>query len=230
MANGDAVNGSTGNGSTGNGDAGSGDAGRGRARTAAPGSVVLVLAAAVAGAWGVGALADGVDGADGVRDALRGDGLAVFGGYGAAVLAGSALRTATPKYRSRPVGAVWAGAVLALAFGALLALLAWPVAEIAPATGHDPVSNRDPGFVYPLWLAFTLLPPALAAAGVQMGLPLAPQPKTGTGTGIEARGGSGVRARTSLPLPAADTVRRGVLRGLAWGAAPFGLLLLLSAL
>ncbi|MFE2346533.1 hypothetical protein [Kitasatospora cineracea] len=228
MVNGDAVNGST----------GSGDAGSHRARTAAPGSVALVLAAAVAGAWGVGALADGVDGADGVRDALRGDGLAVFGGYAAAVLAGSALRTATPQYRSRPVGAVWAGAVLALAFGALVALLAWPVAEIAPAAGHAPVSNRDPGFVYPLWLAFTLLPPALAAAGVQMGLPLAPQPKAGTeagggsGTkaGTKAGGGSGVQARRSLPLPAADTVRRGVLRGLAWGAAPFALLLLLSAL
>ncbi|MEU5384802.1 hypothetical protein [Kitasatospora cineracea] len=219
MMNGDAVNGSTGN-----GDAGSGNAGSHRARTAAPGSVALVLAAAVAGAWGVGALADGVDGADGVRDALRGDGLAVFGGYAAAVLAGSALRTATPQYRSRPVGAVWAGAVLALAFGALVALLAWPVAEIAPAAGHAPVSNRDPGFVYPLWLAFTLLPPALAAAGVQMGLPLAPQPKAGTeagggsGTkaGTKAGGGSGVQARRSLPLPAADTVRRGVLRGLAW--------------
>ncbi|MFI1523981.1 hypothetical protein [Kitasatospora cineracea] len=91
------------------------------------------------------------------------------------------------------------------------------------AAGHAPVSNRDPGFVHPLWLAFTLLPPA---AGVQMGLPLAPQPKTGT----EVGGGSGVQARRSLPLPAADTVRRGVLRGLAWGTAPFALLLLLSAL
>ncbi|MEV7213455.1 hypothetical protein AB0O31_10250 [Kitasatospora cineracea] len=219
MADGDAVNGSTDDGTTG---ATTGT------RTAAPGSVALVLAAAMAGAWGVGALTDGVDGADGLRDALRGDGLAVFGGYGAAVLAGSVLRTATPKYRSRPVGAVWAGAALALLFGALVALLAWPVAEIAPAAGHNPVSNRDPGFVYPLWLAFTLLPPALASAGVQMGLPLAPQPKAGDGAGD--RDGDGVRARAALPLPAGDTMRRGVLRGLAWGAAPLALLLLLSAL
>ncbi|MFJ5884752.1 hypothetical protein [Kitasatospora cineracea] len=219
MADGDAVNGSTGDGTTG---ATTGT------RTAAPGSVALVLAAAVAGAWGVGALTDGVDWADGLRDALRGDGLAVFGGYGAAVLAGSVLRTATPKYRSRPVGAVWAGAALALLFGVLVALLAWPVAEIAPAAGHNPVSNRDPGFVYPLWLAFTLLPPALASAGVQMGLPLAPQPKAGDGDG--AGGETGVRARAALSLPAGDTMRRGVLRGLAWGAAPLALLLLLSAL
>jgi len=134
------------------------------ARTAAPGAVVLVLAAAVAGGWGFGAAADGASWADGLRGAPRGNGLAVFAGYGTAVLAGSLLRTATPKYRSRSVSTVWAGAALALLFGALLALLAWPVAEIAPASFRDPVSRRDPGFLYPLWLASTLLAPALVSA------------------------------------------------------------------
>ncbi|MFD0567395.1 hypothetical protein ACFQ2M_39645 [Kitasatospora saccharophila] len=196
------------------------------ARTAAPGAVVLVLAAA-AGGWGFGAAADGASWADGLRGALRGDGLAVFAGYGTAVLAGSLLRTVTPKYRSRPVGAVWAGAALALLFGALVALLAWPVAEIAPASSHDPVSQRDPGFLYPLWLASTLLAPALATAGVRMGLPLAPQRAAASGaSGAEAAGPAAPRLR----LPAEDTVRRGVLRGLAWGAPLLVLLLLVSAL
>lgn len=206
------------------------------ARTAAPGAVVLVLAAAAAGGWGFGAAADGASWADGLRGALRGDGLAVFAGYGTAVLAGSLLRTVTPKYRSRPVGAVWAGAALALLFGALVALLAWPVAEIAPASSHDPVSRRDPGFLYPLWLASTLLAPALATAGVRMGLPLAPQRAAASGassassassaSGAEAAGPAAPRPR----LPAEDTVRRGVLRGLAWGAPLLVLLLLVSAL
>ncbi|MFC8722561.1 hypothetical protein [Kitasatospora sp. NPDC057198] len=184
------------------------------ARTAAPGAVALVLAAAVAGGWGFGVAADGAPWADGLRGALRGNGLAVFAGYGAAVLAGSLLRTAAPKYRSRSVGAVWAGAVLALLFGVLVALLAWPVAEIAPASHQDPVSRRDPGFLYPMWLASTLLAPALATAGVRMGLPLA-APTTA--------------AAPRFRLPAEGTVRRGVLRGLAWGAPLFVFLLLMSA-
>ncbi|MFB7946415.1 hypothetical protein ACFC6L_16030 [Kitasatospora phosalacinea] len=218
------------------------------ARTAAPGAVALVLAAAVAGAWGFGAAADGASWADGLRGALRGNGSAVFAGYGAAVLAGSLLRTVTPEHRSRSVGAVWAGAGLALLFGALVALLAWPVAEIVPASSPDPVSRRDPGFLYVLWLASTLLAPALATAGVRMGLPLAPQraaaPGASTASTTSATSATSatssaapeapgrVASGTAAPrirLPAEDTVRRGVLRGLAWGAPMFVFMLLLSA-
>ncbi|QKW23436.1 hypothetical protein HUT16_34005 [Kitasatospora sp. NA04385] len=215
-------------------------------RTAAPGAAAVVLAAAAAGGWGFGAAADGAPWAEGLREALRGGGLVVFAGYGAAVLAGSLLRTATPKYRARSVGAVWAGAVLALLFGALVALLAWPVAGIAPVSGHDPASNRDPGFLYPLWLASTLLAPALATAGVRMGLPLAPQrasaPDAAAPDGSEPGAAAPALAPTPTPapepgtassrpwLPAEGTVRRGVLRGMAWGAPVLVLLLVVSAL
>ncbi|MFE1320062.1 hypothetical protein [Kitasatospora phosalacinea] len=206
------------------------------ARTAAPGAVALVLAAAVAGAWGFGAAADGASWADGLRGALRGSGSAVFAGYGTAVLAGSLLRTVTPAYRSRSVGAVWAGAGLALLFGALVALLAWPVAEIVPASYRDPVSRRDPGFLYVLWLASTLLAPALATAGVRMGLPLAPQRAAAPATSPEAPEApeapgpaASDAAAPRFRLPAEDTVRRGVLRGLAWGAPMFVFMLMLSA-
>ncbi|MFD7732982.1 hypothetical protein ACFV6F_21645 [Kitasatospora phosalacinea] len=214
------------------------------ARTAAPGAVALVLAAAVAGAWGFGAAADGAPWADGLYGALRGNGSAVLAGYGAAVLAGSLLRTVTPQHRSRSVGAVWAGAALALLFGALVALLAWPVAEIAPDSSRDAVSRRDPGFLYPLWLASTLLAPALATAGVRMGLPLTPQRAAAPGaTAPEAATSAASAAAPEAPgpaasgaavprfrLPAEGTVRRGVLRGLAWGAPMFVFLLLVSAL
>ncbi|GLW52216.1 hypothetical protein [Kitasatospora phosalacinea] len=233
-----------------NGAAADDTAARTATRTAAPGAAALVLAAAVAGAWGFGAAADGASWADGLRGVLRGSGLAVFAGYGAAVLAGSLLRTVTPEHRSRSVGAVWAGAGLALLFGALVALLAWPVAEIAPASSRDPVSQRDPGFLYVLWLASTLLAPALATAGVRTGLPLAPQRAAASGGSATAPGTGTTPGTTPTPtpgttpapgtaasgaaaprfrLPAEDTVRRGVLRGLAWGTPMFAFLLLVSA-